>query len=535
MSATQPSPSRYQVPGHPMNLADRFLLENLRLGRGSKVAVIVDHPERGVARYTYQEVAELTAQYGHELRARGLGVEDRVFIVLEDGIEWVAAFFGALQIGCTVMFLNPKISTEELAFYLEDSRCRAVVSTAEVAQRLPLHRPFCRTVLVVDDEVTVGYIAARPRSLDVAPTLEEDFCIWLYSSGSTGAPKAAVHRAKDFVYNTARYAKKILKMTEQDVTVSVPKLFFGYATGSNLLFPFFFGGAAVLFPDRPTSERMFELVSRHGATILINVPTLIAQMANAWEAAEPKPDLSGLRLLTSAGEALPVELYNRWMAGPGIEILDGIGSAEMFHVFISARLGHVRPGSLGTLVPGYEVRIVDADEQDVPEGEVGTLWVQGDSAAAFYWNRQEKSRDVLRGRWVVTSDLFRRDAEGYFWYQGRADDVLKVAGRWVTPNEIEDALCKHEAVAEAGAAPYEHEGLTKPMAFIILRGEAEASPALAEALSEHVAQTLAPYKAPRFVEFVRELPRGDRDKLNRKALAAMAKKAAAARGLAAKA
>ncbi len=525
---------RYQVPGHPLNLTNRYLLENLRAGRGSKIAVIVDHPERGVARYTYQDVAEMTAQYGHELRARGLGVEDRVFIILEDGIEWVAAFFGALQIGCTVMFLSPKVSDEELAFYLEDSRCRGVITSLDVAVRLPIHRPFCRTVLTVDDESTLESLAARPRMLDVAPTLEEDFCIWLYSSGSTGAPKAAVHRAKDFVFNTERYAKDVLKLTEADTTVSVPKLFFGYATGSNLLFPFFFGGSAVLFPDRPTSDRMFELVQRHQPTTLINVPTLIAQMANDWEAAEPQPDLSSLRQLTSAGEALPVELYNRWMAGPGIEILDGIGSAEMFHVFISAKPGEVRPGTLGTLVDGYEVRIVDDEGQDVADDEVGTLWVKGDSAAAFYWNRQEKSRDVLRGRWVITSDLFRRDADGYYWYQGRADDVMKVSGRWVTPNEIEAALCEHEAVAEAGATSYEHTGLIKPMAFVILRAGVEATEVLATELSAHVAESLAPYKAPRFIEFVKELPRGDRDKLARKELRTLARTAADARGLSAK-
>jgi benzoate-CoA ligase family protein len=523
--------SRYRVPGRPLNLTDRFLLENLRAGRGGKVALIVDHPERGVAHYTYQEVAEAAAQYGHELRARGLGLEDRVFIVLEDGLEWVAAFFGALQLGCTVMFLNPKVSAEELAFYLDDSRCRGVVTTKEVAAQLPLHRPHLRTVLAVDDEAALAALDARPTVLDVAHTLEEDFAIWLYSSGSTGAPKAAVHRAYDFVYNTERYAQHVLQMTEADVTVSVPKLFFGYATGSNLLFPFFFGGTAVLFPDRPTPERMFGLVARHKATILVNVPTLIAQMAERWEADAARPDVSSLRLLTSAGEALPEELYKRWMAGPGVEILDGIGSAEMFHVFISATLGQVRPGSLGTLVDGYQVRIADANGADVPEGEVGTLWVGGGSAAAFYWNRHERSRETLRGSWVVTSDLFRRDADGYYWYQGRSDDVLKVAGRWVTPNEIEAALCQHEAVAEAGAAAYEEAGLTKPMAFVILRGGAERSEALAKALSTHVAETLAPYKAPRFVEFVETLPRGDRDKLDRKALAAQARESAARRGL----
>lgn len=512
---------RFRVPGAALNLSDRFVGAQVRAGNGEKTALVVDRPE-GVTRLSYDELWGRIQRMGHLLGRRGLALEDRVLIVLPDDEHWPVGFFGALHVGCTVAFSNPTLSADELAFYLEDSRARGLVTTREVASRLPDAPRFLRTTIVVDDDATRDELAACRSELEPAPTLEEDFAIWLYSSGSTGAPKAAVHRAHDFVYNTERYAKHVLQMSERDVTVSVPKLFFGYATGANLLFPLFFGGTAVLFPDRPTPARIFELVERHRATVLVNVPTMIAQMAGHWDELEEKPDVSSLRLLTSAGEALPPELYRRWMAGPGVEILDGIGSAEMFHVFISARLGQVVPGSLGTLVEGYDAKIIDLDGRECGPNEVGTLWVEGDSAAAFYWQRHAKSRDVLRGRWVVTGDQFSRDENGYFWYQGRADDMMKVSGRWVSPQEIEDALTRHPAVAEAGVAPFERDGLVKPMAFVVLRGEHHGSSELEGELTRHVAEALAPFKAPRFVEFLDALPRGDRDKLDRRALKSMA-------------
>lgn len=508
---------RFQVPGQPLNLTDRFLDARIREGKGSKTALIVDHPD-GVSSFSYEEVAGWSDRYGAMLREAGLGMEDRVLILLPDGLEWVAAFFGALKIGCAVLFVNPACSREDVAFYLADSRAKALFCDESRAEELPGGHGLA-FVGVVDAPEFQARCEGPPPKLAPAPTLEEDFAIWLYSSGSTGAPKAAVHRAGDFLFNTERYPKEVLGMTEDDVTVSVPKLFFGYATGSNLLFPFFFGGTAVLFPDRPTPERVFEVVTRHRATILVNVPTLIAQMQQAWEQMERKPDLGRLRLLTSAGEALPAELYERWMRGPGVDILDGIGSAEMFHVFISTRLGEKVPGSLGTLVEGYAARIVDGDGRDCGPGEVGTLWVGGDSALAFYWQRAAKTRDVVRGRWVVTGDQFVRDEHGHFFYRGRADDMMKVGGRWVSPQEIEAALLQHEGVAEVGVAPFEKDGLVKPMAFVILEAGAKVE---AAALSDHVAQRLAPYKAPRKVVFVDTLPRGDRDKLDRKQLARMA-------------
>jgi len=521
--------SRYTSPAKPLNLAQTFLHRHLDEGRSGKTALIVDRADGNSASYTYAELSAFAAQYGHELSARGIGLEDRVFIILDDSEVWAAAFFGALGIGATCMFLNARVTAEEIAFYLEDSRARGVITTAAIAERIPKERAHLKTVLVVDDEDTKTAIAAHSSKPHLANTSEEDFAIWLYSSGSTGAPKAAVHRAYDFVYNTERYAKDILLMTDADITVSVPKLFFGYATGSNLLFPLYFGGAAVLFPDKPTPARLFGLIAKHKATVLINVPTMIAQMATYFE--QEDQDVASLRCVTSAGEALPPELYERWMNGPGVEILDGIGSAEMFHVFISARFGEVKKGSLGTLVPGYEAKIINSDGQECAPGEVGTLWIGGGSAAAFYWQRKEKSRDVLRGNWVVSGDQFIQDKEGHFYYRGRADDLMKIAGRWLAPQEIEDALTRHEAVAEAGASSYTHEGLLKPMAFVILRPGVEKSAELAKTLSDHVADTTKPYKAPRFIEFVTDLPRGDRDKLDRKELKTTATRAASDRGI----
>ena len=521
---------RLVSPAQPLNLARRFLHRHVTEGRGDRTALLVDRLDGPVERLTYADVAAASARYGHALSAAGVGIEDRVIILLEDGLPWVASFFGTLGIGATTIFLNQKISAEEIAFYLADSRAKAVITTAEVAKKLPEARQHVRSVLIVDDPSTVAAIDAHPAAPVIAETTGDDFAIWLYSSGSTGAPKAAVHRAQDFVFNVERYAAGVLNMQPDDVTVSVPKLFFGYATGANLLFPFEVGAAAVLFADKPTPARLFDLITRHRATVLVNVPTMIAQMAEAHDAGGHHWNSESLRVVTSAGEALPPELYTRWKASIGAEILDGIGSAEMFHVFISNRFGDTRAGSLGKLVEGYQARIVDDDGNDCPDGEVGTLWAGGDSAAAFYWQRAERSRQVLRGGWVVTGDKFRRDADGYFYYCGRASDVVKVAGRWVSPQEIEDALTRHEAVAEAAVAFYSDAGLTKPMAFVIPRDGYEATEALGSALSDHVAAATMPFKAPRFVELVTELPRGDRDKLDRGTLGEMAQAAADRRG-----
>ena len=299
---------------------------------------------------------------------------------------------------------------------------------------------------------------------------KDDPSAWLFTSGSTGKPKGAVHLHHDFPFNTECYAKQVLKMRPDDVTVGVPKLFFGYATGSNLMFPFAVGATTVLFRDRATPEKLFELCAREKATVLTSVPTMINKMVQA--AGAPR-SLAPLRAVISAGEALPPELYHRWKETFGAEILDGIGSAELFHIYISNRLGEVRPGSLGRLVPGYEAKVVGPDGNVVPDGEIGTLWVKGDSAAICYWQAHEKSKEVLRGDWVVSGDLFRRDADGFFSYAGRADDMLKVGGIFVSPMEVESCLLRHPNVLETAVIGYEDDdGLVKAMAYVVVKGAA---------------------------------------------------------------
>jgi benzoate-CoA ligase family protein len=349
-------------------------------------------------------------------------------------------------------------------------------------------------------------------------THRDDPSVWLFTSGSTGKPKGAVHLHHDFPYHTSCYARPVLRMDERDVCLAAPKLFFGYATGTNLMFPFSVGARAVLFRDRATPERLLELAERHGATVLTSVPTMINKMC-ASEGAT-RAQLAKMRVCISAGEALPEELYRRWKERFGVEILDGIGSAELFHIYISNRFGEVKPGSLGKLVPGYEARVVRDDGGDAGDGEIGTLWVKGDSAALCYWQAHEKSKQVLRGDWVVSGDLFSRDAAGYFYYAGRADDLLKVGGIFVSPLEVEARLLEHPAVHETAVVGFEDaDGLVKPLAYVVPAAGRAASPELAAELIEHARAGLAHYKAPRRVEFVAALPRSDRGKVLRRELA----------------
>jgi len=358
---------------------------------------------------------------------------------------------------------------------------------------------------------------AMPDELTPADTRRDDIAIWLFTSGSTGHPKGAVHLHHDLPYNTERYAKRVLGINEDDLTVSVPKLFFGYATGTNLLFPFAVGGATVLFSERSTPEKLFEMIERFRPTILTSVPTMINGMLNLENAAAR--DLSSLRFCLSAGEALPSELYERWVRTFGVEILDGIGSAEMFHIYITNRLGDVKPGSLGRIVEGYEARIVDPEGREVPTGEMGTLKIKGDSAALCYWQAHEKSKETFAGDWCTTGDQFHVDAEGYYWYHGRTDDMLKVSGVYVAPIEIENCLLQHAGVAECAVIGHDAgDGLVKPKAFVVPRAGFTPGDELAETLKEFVKSRLALYKYPRWIEFATSLPKNDRGKIDRKQL-----------------
>ena len=515
------------------NMADYFLYHNLEEGRESKPCLYFKDQT-----FTYGDAARMSNRVGNALREAGVRLEDRVLLVLPDCPEFAWAWFGAARIGAVITMVNPLLPADDYRYYLYYTRARVAIvhesflkSFAEAAE----DAAFLRAVFVVrnqdalDEEQLAAQhgkatffsfseaVEAQPSICLAADTDRDDIAIWLFTSGSTGHPKGAVHLQHDLPYNTEVFAKRTMGVNENDLTVSVPKLFFGYATGTNLLFPFAVGGATALFAERSTPEKLFEVIERYRPTILTTVPTMINAMLNAADAG--RRDLSSIRFCYSAGEALPVELYHRWKEMFAVEICDGIGSAEMFHIYITNRPDDVKPGSLGRLVEGYEARIVDAEGVEVATGEMGTLKIKGDSAALCYWNAHEKSKDTFAGDWCTSGDQFHVDEAGYYWYHGRTDDMLKVGGVFVAPSEIENCLLQHEAVVECAVVGHDDgDGLIKPKAFIVIKETYAQGDELAEDIKQFVKQRLALYKYPRWVQFVESLPKNDRGKVDRKLL-----------------
>ncbi|HEX5080729.1 MAG TPA: benzoate-CoA ligase family protein [Blastocatellia bacterium] len=502
------------------NMAEYFLDHNLAAGRGDKVCL-----RFGEERWTYAEVVKQSNRAGHLLHELGARVEDRVLFAMPDCPQFVALWFGAAKIGAVIAMVNPLLPAEDYAYYLDYTRAKVFVvheTLVESLRPILAEAKYLKNVLVVGDESQEfpHYETLAPQMLDeleTAGTHRDDPAIWLFTSGSTGKPKAAVHLQHDLPYNTECYAKQILRMREDDVTVAVPKLFFGYATGTNLLFPFAVGAETALFNERSTPEKLFEVIERRRPTVLTNVPTMINAMLNAPGASER--DLSSLRVCVSAGEALPPELYRRWKETFGVEILDGVGSAEMFHIYISNRFDDVREGCLGRIVPGYEAEIIGPDGQSLPDGQMGTLRIKGDSAAICYWQAHEKSKETFAGDYCTTGDQFTRDAEGYFWYGGRTDEMLKVSGVFVSPTEVENCLLGHEAVRECAVVGFQDgDGLTKTSAYVALNEGFAESDDLARQLQEFVKGRLAMHKYPRRIIFRDGLPKNDRGKIDRKNL-----------------
>ncbi|HEX8475341.1 MAG TPA: benzoate-CoA ligase family protein [Pyrinomonadaceae bacterium] len=511
------------------NMADYFLYHNVEEGREHKRCLYFRDES-----YTYGDAVRMSNRAGNALLASGMEVEDRVLFVLPDCPEFAWAWFGASRAGGVITMVNPLLPAADYKYYLEYTRARVALideSLVETFAEAAEGAKYLRRVLVResgerkfggDDEqgkfVSLARVMdAMPDELTPAETHRDDIAIWLFTSGSTGHPKGAVHMHHDLPFNTEAYAKRVLGISEHDLTVSVPKLFFGYATGTNLLFPFAVGGATALFSERSTPEKIFEMIERYRPTILTSVPTMINGMLNVERAGER--DLSSLRMCLSAGEALPVELYERWMQAFGVEILDGIGSAEMFHIYITNRPGDVQPGSLGRIVEGYEAEVVNAEGQRVQTGEMGTLRIKGDSAALCYWQAHEKSKQTFAGDWCTTGDQFHVDDAGYYWYHGRTDDMLKVSGVYVAPVEIENCLLQHNAVLECAVVGHDTgDGLVKPKAFVVLREGRAPNQEMEQDIKDFVKSKIALYKYPRWIEFVASLPKNDRGKIDRKQL-----------------
>lgn len=488
------------------NAAEDLVGSNLAAGRGDKVAYVDDS-----GRCTYRELAERVNRFGNYLLSLGLRMEERVLLAMHDGIDWPVAFLGAIRAGIVPIAANTLLTARDYEYMLADSRAQALVVSPAL---LPQFEPFLSRLRFLRHVIRTPLAPLLERAspvLDPAPTTRDDPCFWLYSSGSTGMPKGTVHVHSSMRYTAELYAKAVLGMNESDVVFSAAKLFFAYGLGNSLSFPLAAGASAVLMAERPTPEAVFRRLCEHRPTLFFGVPTLYAAMLA--HPAFPAREALALRQCVSAGEALPPQIAQSFRERTDVEILDGIGSTEMLHIFLSNRPGDVRYGTTGKPVPGYELKLVDEEGNPVAPGELGELLIKGPTAANLYWNNREKSRSTFLGEWTRSGDKYTQDADGYYVYGGRTDDMLKVSGIWVSPAEVEAALVAHEAVLEAAVIGQEDEHkLVKPKAFVVRKPGKEVS---AEELQTFVKARLAPYKYPRWIEFVPELPKTATGKIQR--------------------
>jgi benzoate-CoA ligase family protein len=508
------SPPRISIP-REYNAAVDFIDRHLEEGREFKVAFRDDRTS-----ISYGELAEQVNRAGNALRALGVRREERVLLILVDTVRFPAVFFGAIKIGAIPVPVSTMLTAADYDEILRDSRARVLVVSDAVFERVEpalAGQPFLDRVVIDGpprgSAVSLdALLAGADRHVAAAPTSAEEPCFWLYTSGSTGRLKAAVHAHADLVYTAEYYGAGVLGVREDDVVFSAAKLFFAYGLGNAMSFPLRVGATAVLMAERPAPAAVIRRFAEHRPTIFYGVPTLYASLL-----AEPDlPTGGALRICVSAGEALPADLGERWRARTGVDVIDGIGSTEMLHIFISNRPEEVRYGTTGRVVPGYEVKLLDEAGNAVKPGEIGDLWVSGPSSAMYYWNRRELSQRTFQGRWTKTGDHYVMTEEGYFVYQGRSDDMLKVGGIYVSPFEVEAALTAHPAVLEAAVvADQDEHDLVKPRAFVVLRDRGTGSPALAEELKAHVKARLAPYKYPRWIEFVDDLPKTATGKIQR--------------------
>jgi benzoate-CoA ligase len=526
------------------NAAVDLVESNLKAGRGPKTAFVDD-----AGRYSYDDLAARVDRFANLLRHLGIEPEQRVVLALLDTIDFPAAFLGCIKAGAVPVAVNTLLTPADYDYMLGDSRARAlVVSDALLPRLAPVldRHPCLRHVLVSGPQGEIGgleiggleigaggigrslaeALAGMPDRAEAAPTTADDMCFWLYSSGSTGAPKGTVHVHGSLRRTAELYAVPVLGIREDDVVYSAAKLFFAYGLGNALTFPMAVGATAVLTAERPTPQVVSRILREHRPTIFYGVPTLYGSLVVSPDL--PGRDELGLRRCVSAGEALPAELGRRWAELTGCEILDGLGSTEMLHIFVSNVPGQVRHGTTGRPVPGYRVRLVDEAGQPVPRGEIGELQVDGPTAAALYWNNRERSRTTFLGPWTRSGDKYVENEDGTLTFCGRADDMMKVGGIYVSPFEVENALASHPDVQEAAvvAQPDEH-GLVKPKAFVVLRPGVPAGEETAAGLQAHVKGILAPYKYPRWIEFLPELPKTATGKIQRFRLRAAPASAAA--------
>jgi benzoate-CoA ligase len=509
------SPPIIDIP-REYNAAHDLIERNLLAGRGAKIAYIDDHD-----RYSYAELAERVNRFANALVELGIQAEQRLLLCLQDTIDFPTAFLGAIKAGIVPIPVNTLLRSADYHYMLQDSRaCGLVVS----AQLLPQFEPILHDVprlkqVIVSKGDSRGHpslealLARSPNTFEPAATSCDDACFWLYSSGSTGTPKGTIHAHASLIQTAELYARPILGLREDDLVFSAAKLFFAYGLGNALTFPLAVGATTLLMAERPTAEAVFARLRGQRPTVFAGVPTLYASMLSA---ATPAREELSLRTCISAGEALPRDVGERWARRFGVDILDGIGSTEMLHIFLSNRPGEVYYGTTGSAVPGYELRLVDDEGRPVPPGRIGELQIAGPTCAIGYWNNRQKTRQTFHGPWVRSGDKYHVDESGHYVYAGRADDMLKVSGMYVSPAEVEAALVSHPAVLEAAVVGEEdRDGLIKPLAYVVLKQAGAPSPELDEQLKQHVKALLAPHKYPRRIQFLPELPKTATGKIQR--------------------
>ncbi len=511
------SPPRIVIPRN-YNAAVDLVERNLEAGRAEHVAFVDDG-----GKYTYGQLAARVNQCANAWRSLGLRAEDRVVLLLHDSIDFPVAFLGAIRAGIVPIPCNTLLTADDYQYLFADSRARAVVVSAPL---LSLVQPVVGDPRAQVEHLIVSgahdreglrfgdWIAAQSTESPPASTTADDICFWLYSSGSTGKPKGAVHLHADLMYTAELYARPILGINADDTVFSAAKLFFAYGLGNALTFPMAVGATSVLMAERPTPAAVFKRLTSERPTIFFGVPTLYAAMLASADF--PARGTLALRRSVSAGEALPADLGKRWSAKTGVDILDGLGSTEMLHIFLSNRPCDVHYGSTGKAVPGYTLRLVDDAGNAVAPGELGELQVSGPTSSPYYWNNRAKSLDTFLGPWTRSGDKYTVDGDGHYIYCGRTDDMLKVGGVYVSPFEVEAALATHESVLEAAVVGHPDESeLIKPKAYVVLKPGHVGGPELAATLKDHVKTRLAPYKYPRWLEFVNELPKTATGKIQR--------------------
>ncbi|MCX7856825.1 MAG: benzoate-CoA ligase family protein [Deltaproteobacteria bacterium] len=507
----------FEVP-EIFNQVEVLLERHIKEKRGKNQAIVY-----GNDIITYENLHMMANKLGNALKNIGIEPENRVLIVLNDSPEFVATYLGTMKIGAIPIPVNTLASPKDYLFFLKDSRAKVLFIESELYEKLKDLRnevPFLKHVVVVGEpkKETLSYselLHASSSILETEPTSKDDMAFWMYTSGTTGLPKAVVHLHHDIIYYIPPFSEYILGIREKDLIFATSKMFFSYGRNASLEIPLLYGASVILWPKWPKPQEIIEIIETKKPTVLFSVPTFYISLLKEIEKRE-KCDFSSLRTCISAGEPLPKEVFERWEKIFGIEIIDGVGSTDVGGIYMANVEGRKKPGASGKIIPGFEAELRDENFKPVPKGSVGTLWIKNDGVTPGYWRRHDKNKEVIKGEWFNTGDLFLMDEDGYFYYQGRADDMLKVSGQWVSPIEIENIIMGHPAVRECGVVgvPSE-EGLLRIKAFVVLNEGYTPDEKLEKEIIEHVKNRTAHFKTPKWVSFVSDLPRTTTGKLIR--------------------